>query len=289
MNMTHLRAFHLVASHGSYSVAATAAGVSQPTLSEQVRRLQMDHGVLLLHRTRGGMETTSKGEELFKVTRRIFAAERDAELLLSTENMTVQARLRLGADAPVHAVPVLKRLRELHPGVKISISSGNSAGIRAQVLSGALDAGIVADATTDPLLTTQVLTTQDLVAVVLRDSALTAMRTASVHILNSQPVVIREQGSVTRSATEEAFLRWNVVPSEVTEAGSREAVEASVLAGLGTGLMGEVEFSHDPRLALVDFNEGLPPLVEYIVHRTDRGNDPALRAVLAAALGPAGP
>ncbi|MEO8222355.1 MAG: LysR family transcriptional regulator, partial [Specibacter sp.] len=153
MNLTHLRAFHLVATHGSYTAAAVAAGLSQPTLSEQVRLLQNAHGVPLLRRTGGGMETTSKGEELLDVADKLFAAERQAEQLFSGNHAHLQGRLRFGSDAPVHAVPALTKLRADHPGPKVSLSSGNSSTIKNHVVNGSVDVGIVGDSSVHPLLT----------------------------------------------------------------------------------------------------------------------------------------
>lgn len=282
MNLNHLRAFHLVALHGSYTAAALAAGVSQPTLSEHVRKLQQEHGTLLLRRTAGGMEPTGQGSALLQATLRLFGAEREAEQLLSIGIGHVKGLLRFGADAPIHAVPALQRLRASHPGIKISLHTGNSTSIRTAVANGSMDIGIVADPAEHALLAVRLLSSQDLVAVVPHGSALANSKAASLQDLHATPLVIREKGSVTRSATEAALARRNVHPSQLTEAYSRESVEAAVLAGLGTGLMGEAEFSHDPRLALVDLADGLDPLNEYVIHRVDRQGEPVIAAALAA-------
>lgn len=145
-----------------------------------------------------------------------------------------------------------------------------------------MDIGIVADPAAAALLSVRALSTQDLVAVVLHDSPLAARKSLRIEELHGTPLVIREQGSVTRSSTQAALERWQVVPSRLTEAHSREAVEAAVLAGLGTGLVGDAEFSHDPRLALVDFAVALEPLDEYVIHRTDRQGEAVIAAALAA-------
>ena len=285
MNLTHLRAFHLVALHGSYTAAALAAGVSQPTLSEQVKRLQAEHGTMLLRRTVAGMEPTGAGSALLEATLRLFGAERDAEQLLSPGSGPVRGLLRFGADAPIHAVPTLRRLRESHPEIQISLHGGNSASIRDGVTDGSLDLGIVADPTPHALLAIRLLSAHDLVAVVPRDSAWAASKSLRVRDLRGAELVIREQGSMTRSATQAALERWSVTPERVTEAHGREAVEAAVLAGLGVGLMGDAEFSHDPRLTLVDFSDGLEALHEYVIHRRDRQGEAVIGAALGAVVG----
>lgn len=176
MNLTHLRAFHLVASYGSYTSAAKAAGVSQPTLSEQVRQLETSYSATLFRRSGRTMELTRAGEELLAVTTRLFSAVMEAEGLLSASRGEVRGHLRFGADAPIHAVPILTKLRASHPGIKFQLASGNSAGIKKQVINGSVDVGIVADATPHPLLTTAPLSSHDLVALVRHDSPLPAPR-----------------------------------------------------------------------------------------------------------------
>ncbi|ALE04161.1 LysR family transcriptional regulator (plasmid) [Arthrobacter sp. ERGS1:01] len=281
MNLTHLRAFHLVASYGSYTAAATAAGVSQPTLSEQVRLLEGKYSQLLLRRAGRSMELTSTGEALLAVTTRLFAAELEAESLLSARLGTLSGRLRFGTDAPIHAVPILSRLRSRHPGIKVELISGNSASIKKAVANGSADIGIVADASPHPLLTTAVLGTQDLVALVRHDSLLAGAKQVSIKALNGQSLIMREPGSVTRSVTQAALADWGVAPGDITETDGREAVQAAVLAGLGIGLIGDGEFSHDPRLLLLDLVEDIAPMTEYVAYRTDRGRDPVIAAALA--------
>ena len=285
MNLTHLRAFHLVAIYGSYSGAARAAGLAQPTLSEQVRALEGKYGAKLLQRNGRGVELTVMGRELAIVSSRLFAAELEAEHLLASALNLVGGQLRLGADAPVHAIPAMGRIRDVYPGIEISLRTSNSAGIRAAVLEGSVDIGIMADEAPHPHLATAVLNQQDLVALVASDSPWGRAKRISLRSLSGQCLVMREKGSVTRSAFESALRAAGVAPRNVVETDSREAVHAAVLAGLGVAAIGEAEFSHDPRLTLLDFTDELAALTEFITYRKDRANDPLIVAALAAALG----
>lgn len=285
MNLTRLRAFHLVAHHGSYTAAAAAAGLSQPTLSEQVRQLQQEFGIKLLHRTTHGMVPTGIGVQLLEIAGRLFAVEREAEHLLSFDPNNLKGQVRFGADAPIHAVPALKRLREKHPLITVQLSGGNSTSIRQGVVSGSLDVGIIADPSHHPLLTIELLSTQNLVAVVPRSSPLASGKKLHAAALQDEPLVIREPGSITRNATMDALRDWNLSTAPMTEAHSRESVEAAVLAGLGIGLMGESEFSHDPRLVLLDFEEEIQPMSEFITYRTDRQGEAVIAAVLSSVSG----
>ncbi len=65
MRHSQLRAFHAVALHGGFSRAAEVVNQSQPALSDQVKRLEQDHDVLLFRREGRRVRLTESGEELF--------------------------------------------------------------------------------------------------------------------------------------------------------------------------------------------------------------------------------
>jgi aminoethylphosphonate catabolism LysR family transcriptional regulator len=280
MNLTHLRAFHDVATHGSYVAAAAAASVSQPTLSEQVRLLERHHEVRLLQRAGRSVELTALGRKLFAVTSKLFAAEVEAEGVLAKARQIMQGELRFGTDAPINAVGVLSAFRRRNPGVSIQLVSGNSAEIRKRVLAGTVDVGIIADDTPHPDLVGRALGTQDLVAFVRLDHALARTKAIRLQDLVLHPLIIREIGSVTRRSIETALSAAQLQPSEVLETDSREAVHAAVIAGLGIGVIAEDEFNDDPRLVLLDFVDSIPPITEYLVYRQANPRSHVVDAVL---------
>ncbi|MGJ3190664.1 LysR substrate-binding domain-containing protein [Paenarthrobacter sp. FR1] len=280
MNLIHLRAFHQVATYGSYVSAAAAAHVSQPTLSEQVRQLERHHGIKLLQRSGRSVELTPLGRKLFAVTSKLFAAELEAEAVLAKARHVMQGELRFGTDAPINAVGVLSAFRRRNPGVSIQLVSGNSAEIRNRVLAGTVDVGIIADETPHPDLTARKLATQDLVAFVRHDHALARAKVIGLKELVTHPLVIREIGSVTRRSIEEALTQAKLQPAEVLETDSREAVHAAVIAGLGIGVIAEDEFNDDPRLVLLDFADAVQPITEYLVYRKDNQRSHVVEAVV---------
>lgn len=280
MNLTHLRAFHYVATHASYVAAAAAAGVSQPTLSEQVRLLERQHEVRLLQRAGRSVELTALGRKLFGVTSKLFAAEMEAEAVLAKARHIMQGELRFGTDAPINAVGVLSTFRKRNPGVSIQLVSGNSAEIRKRVLAGTVDVGIIADETPHPDLSARRLGTQDLVAFVRHDHPLAGAKVIRLRDLVTHPLVIREVGSVTRRSIETALTAAQLQATEVLETDSREAVHAAVIAGLGIGVIAEDEFNDDPRLVLLDFADAIAPITELLVYRTDNQRGHVLGAVL---------
>ena len=99
MNHAQLRAFHAVASEGSFTRAAVALHVTQPTLSGQVKALEESFGVRLFDRRGRKVMPTELGRELLDLTRRLFGLEAEAEHLLSAARGLSKGHLRIGADA----------------------------------------------------------------------------------------------------------------------------------------------------------------------------------------------
>ena len=93
MRYSQLKAFHSVASHGGFSKAANAVFITQPALSEHVRRLEQEHDVLLFIRERNRVRLTPEGEQLFVLTKRLFEVEREVGDFLSASRAVVAASL----------------------------------------------------------------------------------------------------------------------------------------------------------------------------------------------------
>ena len=83
MRYSQLRAFHFVALKGGFSRAAAAMHITQPGVSEQVRKLEQDYDVLLFNRERKVIALTQAGEQLFLLTKQFFEIEQHIDEYLS--------------------------------------------------------------------------------------------------------------------------------------------------------------------------------------------------------------
>src|SRR5579885_1590996 len=139
MNHAQLRAFHAVASAGSFTRAAAALHVTQPTLSGQVKALEESYGIRLFDRRGRRIAPTELGRELLDLTRRIFGLEAEAEHLLSAARGLSKGHLRVGADAPYHVTAALAAFTRRYPGIQISLIVGNSADLARDLLEHKID------------------------------------------------------------------------------------------------------------------------------------------------------
>src|SRR5579862_9399843 len=79
VNHQHLRAFHAIATEGSFSRAARRLNVAQPTLSQQIKALEGRHAAVLFEGRRPPLRLTPVGRELYALTRRMFATSEEID------------------------------------------------------------------------------------------------------------------------------------------------------------------------------------------------------------------
>jgi aminoethylphosphonate catabolism LysR family transcriptional regulator len=275
-----LRAFHAVASEASFTRAAAALHVTQPTLSAQVKALEESYGVLLFDRRGRRTEPTELGRQLLAVTRRYFGLETEAEQLLAATRALSDGHLRVGADAPQHVMAELSAFQRRYPGVRLSLSIGNSDEVLHQLLDHRSDVAIIADLPEDLRLFARPLRRDQLIAFVERTHPWAERGAIGLAELASQRMILREVGSTTRRAFEAALVKAAIPIGEVLEIGSREGVREAVAAGLGVGIVSAFEFGHDARLRALAIEGAAIEMVEYVACVTDRRDLRIVRAFL---------
>jgi aminoethylphosphonate catabolism LysR family transcriptional regulator len=275
-----MRAFHAVASEGSFTRAAAALHVTQPTLSAQVKSLEETYGVLLFDRRGRRIEPTELGRQLLGVTRRYFSLEAEAEQALAATRGLRGGHLRVGADAPQHVMAELGAFHQRYPGVRLSLSIGNSDEVLHQLLDHRSDVAVIADLAPDPRLLARPLRRDRLIAFVERGHPWAARGAIAMDELLRQRLILREIGSTTRRAFESAIGERGLALGEVLEIGSREGVREAVAAGLGVGIVSAFEFGHDERLRAVTIPGEPIEMLEYVACLVDRHDLRPVRAFL---------
>ncbi len=267
---THLRAFHAVAAAGGYSRAARMLNLTQPTLSGQVKALEERYGVRLFQRRGRGVELTDLGRQLLDVTRRLSAAEAEAERLLAGARSLAGGQLRVSADAPSHVVPLLAAFGRRHPGVGLAVSFGNSGEVRASLLARRSEIAVLAKLEPDPRIYALPIRRDRLLVFVARGHPWARRRSLRLEEIADETLILREPGSTTRAVLEAALAARGVAPRRTIEIGSREAAREAVAAGLGIGVIFASEVQRDSRLHTLGLRDAKLEAVQYAACLEDR-------------------
>ena len=282
MRYAQLRAFHHVAIHGGFSRAAEELSLTQPAISDQVRRLEQLYDVRLFDRRKKQIALTESGTALLAITRRMFESEAEALALLSESRALASGRLRIVADAAHHLLHVLGRFRERYPGVRLSVSAGNSETVLQRLRSYDADIGVLGEAPEGREFETIALETTPIVALVAKSSPVASRASLGFADLARLPLVLREEGSKTRNKLLDAARAAGVVLGPAIEAEGREAVREIVAAGGGVGFVSRAEFGQDERLVAIPVlpDEGLG-MREAVLCLRERREGKLVRAFLA--------
>ncbi len=122
------RAFLVTAEEGSFSAAARALGMTQPTIGRQVAALEEELGVTLFERVGNQLELTAAGLELLEQARAMGEAAAQVSLVAAGRSAALEGVVSLTASELIAAhllPPIVTELRRAHPGIQLEIVASN--------------------------------------------------------------------------------------------------------------------------------------------------------------------
>ncbi|WP_219415096.1 LysR substrate-binding domain-containing protein [Pseudonocardia nigra] len=242
MELRHLRAFAAVAEELHFGRAAARLHMAQPPLSQQIKTLERDLGVLLLERTTRQVRLTNAGAVFLEHARRVLAeADRARESVLLTEQGE-RGEIRVGLTGVTtwRLLPRLTRAyRERYPLVRLELNPTVFTGAQLNaLLDGGIDVGILR-APVPPLLASRTLLDEELVAVLPDDHPLATRPSVPLGELAGENFVSYppRQGSSLRDRAFSACSAVGFWPRVVQEAADTYTVVALVGAAVGVALL----------------------------------------------------
>jgi DNA-binding transcriptional LysR family regulator len=241
MTLRQLEVFLAVAREKSFSLAAKKIHSSQPTLSEHVSELETELGKqLFFRRGRRRVVTVTEAGRVFAefAERAISAIEGGRQALADLDGLT-HGSLLIGASTTpgLYVLPrIIAAFRTKYPGVDVKLQIANSQSIEGRVRERELDLGIVGGHALRPgeeCLTAGMR--DELVLIVAPAHAWSRRRDVTPESLADEPLLVREEGSATRSVTERALQR--VKFRVAMELDHTEAIKQGVMAGLGVAFV----------------------------------------------------
>lgn len=239
MDLRQLQYVVAIADHGTFTRAAAAVHVSQPSLSHGVRTLEAELGVELFLRLGRTVEVTAAGRQVIEGARRVvrdmadLAAAAAAVTALETGTLDLVTLPTLASDP---LAGLIGRFRTQHPGISIHVHEPEDAdGVEAGVRSGRAELGLTDITTGGAGLRRVRLFRQEIVAVSPPGSDADGPLTP--HALAALPLVVTPPGTSTRRLLDRTLARGRLTPNIAVEINHREAIIPLVLAGAGTSLL----------------------------------------------------
>lgn len=283
MTPTQLRAFHAVASTGSFTAAARALHTSQPPITTHVRELEEHYGVELFHRHGRGAELTAVGRKLLAVTQRVVANQQEAVELLKDAGRLKSGQLNLGAIAPYGITELLARFHAQYPQIGISVTPGNSSELLDGLRRYRFDVALVGQVASLEEFHTTCHTQPEIVLLVNRRHRWARRRGIRMRELAGEPLIFREEGSNTQRALQQAADTAGVALERALTYGSREGVVTLVMAGLGVAPIPEDQVIDHPELRVVRVEDVRISVDSYVACLAERAESRIVRAFIDVA------
>ena len=262
MLSSELKAFFMVARLGSITLAAKKLGLSQPTVTTQIRNLESSYGVELFHRGGRRLALSDDGARLLPMVKTLLQQEADIEFFLRNSGLG-QGALRVAATAPYYILDLVKIFRERLPQVEVSVEIGNSQQVLEMLEDYRVDVAASSQLLEDSRLVRRILGTDPLVVAVHRSHPLASRESVPLAALAGHCLLMREQGSTTRKLTEQMLDDAGVKIGALLEIGSRESIREAVLRNIGVSIIARHEVPHNSELRVLTL-EGAPVMHEYL-------------------------
>src|SRR4051812_15504322 len=238
MELRQLEYFAGVARHRHFTRAAEALYITQPALSQQVRRLEAELGLALLRRTSKGVDLTPAGADLLVHAEKVLAEVAQARADMERHTGVSRGVVRVAAtaaDAP-RLPEALAAFHAQHPGIQIALRQGSAAEVVALVRSGAVDVAVLALTALPSGVTATPVADEPLRVAVAVDDEL-AGSVVELEALRGCPFILAEPGTALRDTVLTATQAAGFSPLPLFEVGDPATVRFLVREHLGIGLV----------------------------------------------------
>lgn len=243
MDLRRLEIFAKVAELRSFSRAAEALALTQPTVSEHVRSLEDQLGVQLLDRLGRGATPTRAGVLLLGYAQRILSLAREAQQAVDQFQGRMTGELVVGGSTipGEYVLPVLiGHFKAKYPDISISLLIGGSRQVSEWVEDGRVELALVGARPAHRALEARELMGDDLVVVVPAGHPWVGRARLTPDDLRTEPLIVRERGSGSRETVERALKTAGADLAAFRiagEMGSTQAIKQGVRAGVGVSLI----------------------------------------------------
>ncbi|HEY0261145.1 MAG TPA: LysR family transcriptional regulator [Lacisediminihabitans sp.] len=251
MRLEQLRHFARIAETGSFRKAAESLGLTQPSLSHSIARLEEDLGSQILVRSRRGVILTPFGELILPDVQKVLDFVDDIYDKRDRAAHREQGRIAIGT-IPVASRsivrPALTGLRRSYPDTEITIREGGSHEVTDMLINGEIDFGIVSSRSEDlPVasgLTSERLLTTAFVLCLGKDHPLARFESVSVEQVTRERIIFYREGYLVHDFMKSAFGSAIERAGHLTD--SIESAKWMVASGLGITVLSAQALDEDP-------------------------------------------
>lgn len=283
MNTKQLHYVITLAHEGSFSRAADTLNITQPSLSQYIKKIEEQIGLELFDRTNGDVRLTDAGRVYIDTGRKILDLEHRMENSFTDLATYKTGSLIIGA-APYRAASMLPTIassfQSLHPGMHLVVREGTTAELVEGMEHGEYDLALTLLPIDGRLFAWEKVMEEEMVLAVpyaypsFSATAISGRKFAAIDVkeLNGQPLVMLTDAQYMQKQLANLMIDHKVTVYPAAIVKSLEAQIEFVKAGVGMALVpsGIERFCKTEEVAFYSFNQSLPKREVVIMWRKDR-------------------
>ncbi|KUF29259.1 MULTISPECIES: LysR family transcriptional regulator [unclassified Lysinibacillus] len=273
MEIRHLHYFMAVCEELHFTKAAEKLGISQPTLSQQIRVLEDELGMPLFDRIGKKIVVTEAGSLLFSYATEMLTTLQNVKDAINDLQELQRGQISVGimpSDLDYRITQLVIDFHQKFPKVKLRILA--SIDIMRQVLENEVDIGIGTNVGPDDRLVIIPLRREEYVLTVSQEHPLANQTAITIAELKGLPMVMYPEGFFGREIVEEAVKKHGFQLHSILETSSVTSIMNLVRANIGATVQPYhlIQQINDPTLCSIRISDGAPSRSLSIIYRVDR-------------------
>lgn len=286
VDLGQVEAFVQVAQLRSFSKAAEALFLTQPSVTARIQSLERDLGEPLFERNGRGVRLTEMGSTFLPYARRALKALQEGrDAIDGLRNLDI-GTLKLGSALTVstYVLPrILKSYCSMYPGVEVSVHTGRSEQVLQMVLSDEVHCALERTVHHSDIVTVP-LYEDDVVLAVAQGHRFSEKGVATIEDVGRESLILFDRGSSYNQLIQGMFRQHGIVPRTVMEMDTIEATKKMVEEGLGIALLPKVsterEFELGSLCPIAISNATMPRRQISLIFRKNRKHPRAVQAFI---------
>lgn len=254
MGFWQLNIFLHVVELESFSAAAEACSLSQPTVSAHIRQLEEHLGCTLVDRIGRRAIVTKAGRILHEYAKKLIALREEAEAAISVFQGELKGKADIGASTipGIHIFPpILAKFRKNHPNIRVCLEIGSSGDILQKMIEGVLELSIVGVKNDHNALRQERIVEDEMLLAIPADHRWNRRDSINFETLRKEPFIKREDSSGTWKTFKQSLNKAGYDIDDlnvVAEVRHSSGVISGVKSGLGVAVLSSIAIANDQGL-----------------------------------------
>lgn len=260
MELRQLEYFQRVCRFNNITRAAESLHVAQPSITNSIRKLEDELGVILLDRSKKQIKPTTEGKVFLERINDILRLVEDTATEMKDYRLLKKGNLKIGIPPMIgtYLFPyIFVNFKKLYPQIKLYIYEKGSLETRIMIEKGTLDLGIVIISELSKQLETMPISQSEVLVCLNKDHHLCKKETLSFEDFRTEPLIMLKEGFYHREKIMEYFKKYRINPNIVLSSNQLQTIKSLVIQGIGISFLLKEIVENDTRIVSLPLEKSM--------------------------------